>query len=166
MKKLILITVVFLSTSLWAETKEIYCELNGFSEFLGRGSEVSTLPLKVTIGISLSKNSYGIEELDYVKFRQEGIQTPLYTDKSEFSSSIDYRKIYLKYFLDEKEPHPISNLNSRVYEIEIELNRLTGKAFLDGDIQGILIDSNSKTTFLRDFLDADGDCLIATERKF
>mgnify|MGYP006099164123 CR=1 FL=1 len=166
MKKLLILTSLLISGSLWAETKEIYCELNGFSKYLERGSVVSTLPLKVTIEISLSKNSYGNEELDYVQFRQEGIQTPLYTGKSEFSSSIDYRKIYLKYFLDEKERHPIRNLNTRVYEIEIELNRLTGKAFLDGDIQGILIDSNSKTTFLRDFLDADGDCLIATEREF
>ena len=165
MKHLLLSLALILSANAWAENKEIYCELNGFSKYLERGSEESTLPLKVTIEISISKDEYGSEELKYVQFRQQGVQTPLYT-KSEFSSSVNYRKIFLKYYLDEKKPHPVNKLDTTFYEIKIDINRLTGKAFLDGNIQGVFIESDSTKTFLRDFLDADGDCSILTERKF
>ena len=165
-KYLLISLTLIISANTWAENKEIYCELTGFTKYLERGSGESTLPLKVTINISISEDEYGNGELKYVQFRQQGVQTPLYNNKSEFSSSVNYRKIFLKYFLDEKKPHPIINLNTRVYEIVIDINRLTGKAFLDGNIQGVFIESDSTKTFLRDFLDADGDCSIHTERKF
>ena len=167
-KKLLILTSLLISGSLWAETKEIYCELKGESEYDeltdGRGSSIKEL--KIQIEISMNKDSSGNERIASVLLRQEGIQTPFYTSRNKYSFKAEDRKIYLTYFLNPDEPHPSINLETRVYEIKAEINRYTGKAFLNGNIQGYFIDSDNDKNYITDFLDASGDCILASEKKF
>ena len=161
------VVLLLISAQSWGqETKEIYCELSGTSEYKEFGGGVSkTLPLKVKFEISLNEDSAAHEKIDFVKLHQEGIQTSMYIVNPEFSSKVEDREIHLNYFLNEDNPHPVSNIETRVYEIKAVINRYTGKAFLNGNLQGMLTLSNGKT-FLTEFLVANGDCIQANERKF
>jgi len=171
MKKLLILTSLLISDGLWAETKELYCELTGTSDYsqrdMGPNSRFwdESSELEVKFEISLSEDSAGHEKIDFVKLHQEGIQTPMYINKSEFSSRVEGREIHLNYFLNKDDPHPVSHIETRIYEIKAVINRYTGKAFLNGNLQGMLTSGNLKT-FLTEFLVANGDCIQANERKF
>jgi outer membrane lipoprotein SlyB len=58
--------------------------------------------LEVKFEISLSEDSAGHEKIDFVKLHQEGIQTPMYIGKSEFSSKVEHREIHLNHFLNKE----------------------------------------------------------------
>jgi len=68
--------------------------------------------------------------------------------------------------LNPDESHQSFNLETRVYEIKAEINRYTGKAFLNGNIQGLFTESDDNKTYITDFLNASGDCIFASEKKF
>ena len=105
------------------------------------------------------------EKIDSVRLYQIGIQTPIYTNSHERSFTVEDKEIRLHYFLKEGKHPSIINLTIRAYEIKVLVDRYTGKAFLDGNIQGFYEDRNEKT-HIRDFLGANGDCVLSTIRKF
>ena len=166
------VVLLLISTQSWGqETKEIYCELTGTSDYSqmhitsNNGDWDKSSELEVKFEISLSKDSAGHEKIDFVKLHQEGIQTSMYIGKSEFSSKVEDREIHLNYFLNKDNPHPVSNIETRIYEIKAVINRYTGKVFLNGNLQGMVTLSNDKL-YVVEFLKANGDCIQANESKF
>ena len=166
MKYLLMLFIAIGSVIAQAEANQIFCELSGTSEYqeLLKGVN-STTPLEIKIEIDLNKDSENKEKIDRVKFHQTGIQTPIYTANPEYNFTVEDKEIRLHYFLKEGKHPSIINLTIRDYEIKVLVNRYTGKAFLDGNIQGFYEDRNEKT-HITDFLGANGDCVLSTIRKF
>jgi len=168
-KKLFLITVLFFSSNGWSQVSVISCELSGTSKYQELFNiDEQTTPLKINIEISMEKDFDGEERASRTILRPDGVRSPLWTDKTEFEIGFTDENISLSYYIP-RGPHPNNKtFKINVFKINITLNRYTGKAYLNGDIQGNVevTGSGGGSLYITEFLNATGNCSTAKERKF
>ena len=172
-KKLFFITILFFSSNGWTQVSIISCELTGKSNYDERSikysSEKTTTPLKINIEISMEKDFDGEEIVNNTMINQDGVKSMMWTDMLESKIDFTDEKISLFFYIP-KGPHPKYNSDKiRHYELNITLNRYTGKGYFVGDIQGSNVITDYDGDYLlhtTEFLNATGNCSTSKERKF